>query len=93
MNKPRLCCDSCFNMIAEKSIEAAKLWLDMCDLQASSKAAAFGIRDPDIFPWIRQLELMGFVLTTDQKELTLVKVLGEKHDNLGLYFCGGMCEY
>jgi len=88
MSKPGLCCDNCFGLIARRSTSAARLWLDLCDLQMQSQQ--FGLRTLD-FPTLRLLEILGFILTTDIQGVIIVKVKGRVDDTLGTYFCGGKC--
>lgn len=88
MSKPGLCCDSCFELIARRSTNAAKLWLDLCELEM--KLERFGLRTPD-FPTLSLLESMGFIVTTDIPGIIIVKVHGRRKDSLGTYFCGGKC--
>ena len=89
MSKPGLCCDECFGMIARRSTGAAKLWLDLCEIQRHSQT--FGLRTPD-FPALRLLENLGFILTTEIPGIIAIKVQGQKQDALGTYFCGGNCS-
>lgn len=88
MSKPGLCCDSCFGLIARRSTNAARLWLDLCELQI--KSPLFGLRTPD-FPNLNLLERLGFIITTDIPGIIMVKVRGFHKDSLGTYFCGGKC--
>lgn len=89
MSKPGLCCDSCFGLIAKRSTSAAKLWLDLCDLEITC-GSLFGLKSSD-FPTLRLLEILGFVLTTDTPQIIIVRVKGKRHDAMGTYFCGGTC--
>jgi len=89
MSKPGICCDRCFECIAKRNVEAAKLWLDLCDIQEGCPGI-FGLRTSD-FSSLRLLELLGFILTTDTPQIIFVKVKGQKQDALGTFFCGGGC--
>ncbi len=91
MSKPGLCCDSCFHIIANHSPNAAKLWLDLCDLQILFDDV-FGLPSKEIALKLRVLELLGFIVTSETLELTMIKVNGKKADHVGVYFCGGQCE-
>ena len=82
------CCDACFDLIARKSPSAAKLWLNLCDIQVL--IGMFGYTGED-FHTLRILEKYGFVLTTDTPDFIYIKVLGERADPMGVYFCGGKC--
>jgi hypothetical protein len=89
MSKPGLCCDSCFEMIAQESTRAARLWLDLCELQLHSRI--FGLLINDEIS-IRILETMGFILTTETPHMIVVKVNGFSTQEDGSFFCGGNCE-
>lgn len=89
MSKPGLCCDSCFGQIARRSTVAARLWMDLCEIQLNS--SLFGLRTPD-FPALQLLEILGFIITTDVHDIIIVKVLGKHRDDIGTYYCGGNCE-
>lgn len=69
-------------------MESAELWKDLCEIQLSH--VVFGLEMED-FEEMRILENLGFVVTTDSPEIIIVKVLGEKKDLAGDYFCGGKC--
>lgn len=90
MSNPGICCDSCFYLIAKSSPEAAKLWLDLCDLQILSNDI-FGLMNCNE-EILKILEIFGFILTTETSDVILVKVFGKKEDSSGIYFCGGSCE-
>lgn len=89
MSNPGLCCEKCFEMIARNSTGAAKLWLDLCELQLHSEV--FGIKTQD-FVTLRLLEVLGFIVTTDTPEVIVIKVKGQKLDGSEPYFCGGKCR-
>lgn len=90
MSNPGLCCDDCFAMLAKRSTRAAKLWLDLCDAQR--RYGIFGLVTPDTTPSLLLLEHMGFITTTDTRDLIVVKVHGQEDDQLGAFFCGGKCD-
>ena len=88
MSKPGLCCDDCFCMIAKRSTTAAKLWLDLCEIQNTCQCFGLAILDN---PYLQLLESYGFITTTDTQHLIVVKVHGKEDDVLGSFFCGGKC--
>ncbi|MFI0477762.1 MAG: hypothetical protein ACH349_01365 [Candidatus Rhabdochlamydia sp.] len=88
MSDPGLCCDECFNLLAKRSVDAACLWLDLCEIQKSCKV--FGLKVEDD-PYFQLLECLGFITTTDALSLIIVKVHGREEDGLGAFFCGGKC--
>ena len=88
MSKPGLCCDECFEMLAKRSTAAARMWLDLCDIQSTCSLFALRIDDND---YMQLLEYLGFITTTDVPNLIVVKVHGQENDALGSFFCGGNC--
>lgn len=88
MSKPGLCCDRCFELLAKRSTNAAKLWLDLCEIQSTCEV--FGIKLEDN-PFFQLLENLEFITTTDLPSMILIKVHGQTHDSLGPFFCGGNC--
>ncbi len=89
MSKPGLCCDKCFFLIAERNATAAKLWLDLCQVQEN--CLCFGLKLLDN-PYLELLEELRFITTTDTKDMILVKVQGIAFDEAGAFFCGGLCN-
>lgn len=88
MSKPGLCCDECFDLIAKRSGQAARLWLDLCEVQ--NTCTLFGLRMDDN-ALLQLLEILGFITTTDTIDCIVVRVHGKKEDGLGSFFCGGNC--
>ena len=87
MSKPGICCDRCFEMIASRSTSAARLWIDLCNIYSEHCPLKM-----DDVSTLRILELLGFVLTSEDPEFVQVKVNGKKTDSMGTYFCGGKCD-
>lgn len=83
-----VCCDTCFDFIAQQNLQASKLWLKLCDIQ--STCIIFGLRIEDN-PLLQLLENERFITTTDTPECIVVKVHG-RSDADGYFFCGGHCE-
>lgn len=90
MSKPGVCCDNCFGKIASRSTGAARLWMDLCEIDLKNPKG-FGIRLED-FPTLRLLEVLGFVVTTETDSMIIVHVQGKTSDSYGTYFCGGKCN-
>lgn len=88
MSKPGLCCDECFDLLAKRSVVAARMWLDLCEIQNNCSLFALRIDDSD---YLQLLEFLGFITTTDTADLIVVKVHGKEQDYLGSFFCGGNC--
>ena len=83
-----LCCDKCFALIAKRNTSAAKLWLDLCEIQLTLNV--FGLLLPEI-PGLRLLEVLDFIATTETRDLVIVKVYGKKNMGGKIFFCGGYC--
>ncbi len=90
MAKPGICCDKCFDLIARRSTDAAKLWLDLCEIQ--EHVQVFAINSDDFLD-LTTLENLGFVVTTDIPDFIVIKVLGHGEDGIGTFFCAGVCDY
>jgi hypothetical protein len=90
MSKPGLCCDDCFAVLAKTNTKAARLWLDLCEAQR--RYGVFGLVTSDTTPSMLLLERMGFIITTDTRDLIIVKVRGEMDGQDGFFFCGGQCD-
>lgn len=89
MNNRALCCDQCLYRISQKSTASARLWLDLCDIYMASPL--FGLVMPDN-DTLRNLELLGFITTTEKPTMILVKVLGYHEVGNESFFCGGNCD-
>ena len=88
VSKPGLCCDSCFDLIAKRSPSAAKMWLDLCEIQETCNWFGLAMTDN---AYLNLLESLKFITTTDTMTMILVKVHGKEGDGLGAFFCGGKC--
>jgi hypothetical protein len=88
MSKAGLCCDECFSKIARKSTKAAMTWLDLCEIQDTCRLFAIIMTDNKEF---QLLEHLGFITTTDSKNMIVCKVHGKRTDVKGSYFCKGNC--
>ena len=91
MSEQRYCCDRCFDSIGRRSVDAARLWLDLCELAQSSDPTLVWI-NTEPSPSLRVLEVMGFLVTTETDTQTRIRIKGESSDETGIYFCGGECE-
>lgn len=88
MSKSGLCCDECYQLIARRSAFAADLWLNLCEVK--SRSEVFGLKLEEN-AHIQLLENLGYITTTETKELTLFKVHFMSRDPLGTFFCRGNC--
>jgi hypothetical protein len=95
MSEPVLCCDTCFEAIACHSADAAKLWIDLCGIKGVW-GDVFGIPSNDCgvikSSYLRLLETMKFITTTENLDVILIKVHGMQNDASGVYFCIGKCD-
>lgn len=102
MNDYSACCGTCFNLIAKKSSVAAKFWLDICKFSCGRRVIKLAYKDHSMllnyditvkeFSPIRQLELMGFLVSIDTEQDVIIKVKSERSEEDGMFFCGGICE-
>lgn len=83
-----ICCEHCFHFISKKNQAAGALWLELCDLKILH--GKFGLHLED-FKELALLEQLGFITTTETKNLILVRVNCEKYDADGRFFCGSNC--
>jgi len=91
MSEQGYCCDSCFDLIARRSTDGARLWLDLCEIYHKSKAI-LACRYREGSTSIRVLEVLGFIVTTETTDKIYIKVMGKVTDETGTYFCGGRCH-
>ena len=78
-NKWRFCCSDCFTRLARGcNTTTAKLWMDLCAKYLDIDGC-FHIQDDDTYE-IKELERLGFIVTTEDSEGTLVRVKGFGHD-------------
>lgn len=86
MNKYFICCEKCFKVIGKKNTTAARLWMDLCTIYLEHRKV---IETPASYvKELRILENLGYILTTDQDETILIKVLGHLVSQSGVHcFC------
>lgn len=81
-----MCCDECFDRISKRSTNAASLWLDLCCL--FTRVGGIIRFESSANSYIRMLELLGFVVSTDAGNYVAVKLAGQKKLADGQdYFC------
>ena len=90
MSKPGLCCDACFALLAKMDTKVARLWMDLCEVQL--RYGIFGLVTSDTPPSLLLLEQMGFIVTTEKRDLIVVKFRGEQDNQDGFFFCVGHCD-
>lgn len=70
-DKKFLCCEKCVEEIGKKSCNAAKLWMDLCEIEFTYGLLNFkAVEDPDL----RVLESLGYILTTDIENYVVIKL-------------------
>ncbi len=89
MSNAFLCCDTCFEAIGKRNTKAAKLWIDLCSIFIEEEGPFDLIIDDELL--LRQVELLGYIITTDNGHFIGVKVLGFQQDAEGVYFCPRGC--
>lgn len=85
MNRAGICCEKCFASIARKSTKAAKLWLDLCEMN-TDHLNIFYMTQPLTAP-INLLELDGFIELNKTPSIVKIKINGKHKDESGVYFC------
>lgn len=84
MSRYFLCCEQCFTTISERSVKAAKLWMDFCTLGLENGEIV--IIETNDFPELRVLETLGFLVSTDQYKQLAVRVKGHILTKEGEHF-------
>lgn len=86
------CCDECHRRIGMRSVSASRLWLDFCD--QFTRQGIFNFYDHSVdSSELRILETMGYIVSSENRENILIKLLGVQQDYNGdLIFCTGDCE-
>lgn len=86
MNKYFICCERCFEIIGRKNTGAAKLWMNLCAL-CMQRGNLLEIYTRDL-PELRQLETLGFLVTTDKSDNLAIKLKGHCMTEQGEdFFC------
>lgn len=83
MSDYRICCDKCFEEIANISPSAARIWMNLCAIYQDKDDVLETSND---FPELRTLEKLGYLISTDTAELIQFKMLG-MHKDCQIYFC------
>lgn len=84
MSKYFICCEKCFEMIGKRNTRAARCWMDFCAHYLEHGEVIF-MKNKD-FPELRILELMGFLISTDNKDGTAICVKGHMNTEDGEHF-------
>ncbi len=79
-----ICCQHCYERLKNRSAKAAKFWLAFCEHRMEF-GEVIHIKNKES-PELRTLEMMGFIITTDQKNGTAVKVLGHMQSEENEHF-------
>ena len=89
MSESLMACEKCFDLVAKRDTNCARLWMNLCDIQNSTQGV-FGLKTGD-FPQLRTLELMRLIVTREVPDLILVRLRVHHHSDDYDYFCGGAC--
>lgn len=74
-----LCCSACIDRLSEKSVEAAQIWVHICQYYVDR--GPIGLKEwvhPEVIPFFKLLEEMGYIVTMDGMELIHLRIIG--HD-------------
>lgn len=69
-----ICCEACFERIGKRNTNAARLWMDLCALRMKHGDRVV-VTSPEL-PELRQLETLGFIVTTEFKEKLGIYIKG-----------------
>lgn len=89
MSDNTLCCESCFTKIAKEDTRAARIWLDLCLLSLHSEVFGLMIEEDEA---LRFLEMNGYITTTENPFMILVKVHGFQREDDIAVICIGNCH-
>ena len=89
MNDERLMCSFCFEALAKKNPDLARLYDNLCSAQKHPSIPFLKVEQD--FPNLRNLELMGMIVTTDAFHYILARVKEKKMSKEDSFFCGGLC--
>ena len=84
MSKYFVCCEKCFETIGKRNTRAARLWMDFCAMRLQNGQPVI-LKTPD-FPELRILEMLGFLVSTDQQNCLAVRVNGHMNTLAGEHF-------
>jgi len=85
MKSSHVCCEKCFEKIAQQSTDCASLWLDLCKIDHES-----GIFSLQEVAKLKKLEAMGFISISDHFFHLSMVILGmKKEGDMTVYCC---CE-
>lgn len=85
MTKYFICCEKCFEVAAKRSPDAAKLWMDFCAIRLEEGEVICLQKN---FPELRSLEMLGFLVSTEQEDTIAVRINGHMQTLNGEhYFC------
>lgn len=86
MSRYFVCCDECFRTVGQRSGQAARLWINLCNARRV-KGPVFEVYDSDL-PELRTLELLGYITTTETANSLSVKVNGyHVSESSAAFFC------
>ncbi len=79
-----MCCEKCFETIGKRNTRAAKIWMDVCCMHLNTGKVVF-LKNQD-FPELRVLEMLGFLISTDQQNGLAIRVNGHMSTEDGEHF-------
>lgn len=85
-----ICCEKCLESIGKRSTSAAKLWMNMCKSYEQDPDVMKLVGDIDS-PELHCLEIMNFIITTEQSDCLMVKLNG--YDSAENMFCLDRCSH
>ncbi len=84
MNKYFICCEECFEKVGRENTSAARMWMDLC----AYRCAGYTLHVEEDCEALKTLELLGFVISTDEPTRVCVKLRGCMETDEGQpFFC------
>lgn len=90
MNEYSNICDKCYGILHKKSPITAHIWIDICEIDRIT-SGIFGVQRIYL-PALRRLEVYGFLVSSENQDMIMIKPTCLKYSEDGDYYCGGLCE-
>lgn len=89
MNEKAVICEKCFKQISATTPRLISQWLNYCDRHYFTGNFPVHFLDENM---LQLLEAAGLIVSTENDLCFMVKVLGQKLDENGIYYCPRGCD-